>query len=407
MNERVKRILMIIIFLIIVFGAGYLLYLFFFKSTAPKPPEAGAPIAGQGLPKAAPGQRATSTTPTGPGGLPGSQLAPGQIPSELIPESRTQVLYDKTTRALSLAPNGNARLYDPLDGKFYRVDAQGNTIPLSNQTFYDVQDVDWGKQSDKAILSYPDGTKTLYDFTTDKQVTLPKHWDDFDFSPQDDAIAAKSVGNNESNRFLIVSNPDGTDARAVEELGENQDKVHVSWSPNNQIIAYSFTGDPIGFDRQSVVLLGKNGENFKSLIVEGRGLVPNWSPNGENLLYSVYNASNGYRPELWISGASGDNINANRRNLSIQTWADKCVWQDPDTLFCAVPVGLEEGAGLQREVANDVSDSIYKIDLKAGQKINLGIPDGAPTIDKLIVAPDGKSVMYTDRNTGKLMKYAL
>ncbi len=410
MSDRLKKILFVLIFVVVVIGIGYLLYRIFFRpNVALVPPSPTPGISGQ-LPAAGQGAASKGGTPTGPTGLPS---APGvgqptvNIPGTPTPTSRTTVLYSGVARAISLSPTGGLRSFHPEDGKFYRTMDNGQAIPLSDKTFYDVDQVKWANKSDQAILTYPDGSKTLYDFTQNKQVTLPKHWEDFNFSPQDDRVVAKSIGNNESNRFLVVANPDGTNAKVIEELGANQDKVHASWSPNNQIVAYAFTADPIGADRQAVVMVGQHQENFKNLIVEGRGFVPNWAPSGNNILYSVYNSNNGYRPSLWISGAVGDNINANRTNLELQTWADKCAWKDDSMLICAVPRYLTEGAGLQREITNSVPDDIYKIDLKTGQKTNLGGPDGDPTVGEIQTGPDVNAVYLKDQNTGKLIRFAL
>lgn len=412
MNDRLKKILLIIGFVLITILIGYFLYRLFFRPAAPapptgqvttNPPQGQLPQANQGVPS----PYATSVA-RGVGGLPAGANIPSTISASFPNVERTKVLRENPTQALSLSPDHNGlRAYDAKEGKFYRISPEGKAVALSDQQFYDVERVSWGKQSDKAVLSYPDGSNILYDFQNNKQVTLPRHWEDFDFSPQDDKVAAKSIGNNETNRFLITADPDGTNARPIEDLGDNDDKVHVSWSPSNQIIAYSFTGDPIGFDRQAIVMVGQNHENFKNLIVEGRGFVPNWSPDGQELLYSVYNSQDGYRPTLWISGASGDDINANRTNLQINTWADKCAWQNAGTLICAVPEALEEGAGLQPAIADSVPDQIYKIDLKTGQKINLGEPAGRPNVTQMTVSPDGSAAFFTDRATGKLMRFAL
>ncbi|PIP60560.1 hypothetical protein COX00_02415 [Candidatus Uhrbacteria bacterium CG22_combo_CG10-13_8_21_14_all_47_17] len=236
---------------------------------------------------------------------------------------------------------------------------------------------------------------------------MPQYWEDFSFSPNDAEIAAKAVGGNENNRFLVVSNPDGTNARPVEDLGANQDKVHVDWSPNNQAIAYSFTGDSLGFDRQSIVLVGKNQENFKSLVVEGRGFVPNWSPTGDNMVYSVYSSNDNYLPSLWFSGASGDNTNANRQNLNLPTWADKCAWQSQTVVICGVPTQLDTGAGLQRDAFRQVPDEIYKLNLETGERINLGQPQGGAAVDQMTITPDGSAAMFTDAITGKLIRFNL
>lgn len=408
MNERLKRVLIIIGFVLVTMLLGYLLYRVFFK---PLPTPTPTPTPTPGVTGQLPGAGQAGAPPGAappPGGLP---VAPGvglpTTPPTAAP-ARTTVLTETVTSAISMSPSGNGiRSYDPLDGKFYKVLDDGTRIALSNQTFFDVSNVSWGNVTDKAILSFPDGAKILYDFQTNTQATLPKYWEDFNFSPQDTSIVAKSIGNNETNRFLVTANPDGTNAQLIEELGQNQDKVHSSWSPNDQIVAYSMTGDPQGFDRQEVMLIGKHQENFKGLMVEGRGFVPNWSPSGANLLYSVYNSNDDYKPSLWISGAAGDTINANRINLNIQTWANKCAWQSESSIICAVPVQLDAGAGLQPELASSIPDNIFRIDTKTGRAINLGQPDGSPTIKQMTLSPDGRFMYFNDTTTGKLIRFAL
>lgn len=409
MNPRLKQVLLITGFVAIVLAMAFGLYWFFFRGAAPigqpSPTTPGVPgqlpLSGEALP---PGTEAPTTTT----GLPPTQGIPRnlELPTGIPEQGRGQVLVAGTVTNLSMSAQG-ARAYNPADGRFYRITPDGTATPLSGQSFFNVDSVNWAHNSDKAIINYPDGSNILFDFTTNKQVTLPAHWEDFSFSPNDNQIAAKSIGNNESNRYLVVANPDGTNPQPVEELGNNQDKVHVSWSPNNQVIAYSFTGEPLGFDRQSVLLLGKNQENFKALVVEGRGLIPNWSPDGSQLLYSVYNSGVGYRPSLWISGAVGDQINANRRNLHIQTFADKCAWQSTAVVICGVPTSLGEGAALQRSLFNTVPDDIFKINVETGTVVNLGAAPGSTSVSTMTVTGDGQTAIYTDTATGKLIRFDL
>ena len=412
MDERLKRILIISGFVLLVIAMGFGLYWMFFREAVTPTPPGGQVTPGINgtLPQpGGAGTRATSTRP-GAGGLPGAGIVPTPIPAlpTGVPQTqRTRVLSDAPTRNISMTANGNLRGYNPADGKFYRYDANGNATLLSNQAFFNVQNVAWANGSDKAVLEYPDGANIYYDFATDKQVTLPKHWEEFSFSPQDDKLVTKSVGNNEDNRFLYVSNPDGTNGKPIESLGKNQDKVKVSWSPNNQVVAFSFTGEPLGFDRQQILLLGQNRENFKGLVVEGRGFVPSWSPSGKNLLYSVYSSGDGYRPKLWVSGAQGDSVNANRRNLELHTWADKCAWQSESVIICGVPTKLDTGAGLQRALSENIPDEIYKIDLSTGTKTNLGMTAGSSAVKQMTLTPDGNTALFTDASTGRLVRFDL
>ena len=414
MNERLKRILTIIVFVLVVCVFGFFLYVVFFRTQPGETPIVTPPPTATGtLPGSNPAQPGQTTSGTTPGinpstGLPEAGVIP-QLPGQtLIPnQDRTNVLSSEVIKSISLEQNGNIRGYNPVDGKFYAISETGQSVALSDKVFYNVEAVTWGKQSDKAIIQYPDGTKTLYDFNAETQATLPKHWEDFDFAPQDSQIVAKAIGTNSSNRFLVTANPDGTNAKAIEELGDNADKVMASWAPNSQTVAFSFTAEPIGFDTTQIIMVGQNKENYKNLVVEGRGFIPVWSPTGQNLLYSVYNSASGFRPTLWVSGASGDTVNANRRNLGIQTWADKCAWRSEQELICAVPDSLEQGAGLNRELSSNVRDSIYRINLQDGTFVNLGRPTSAASIDQLLLSSDKNAVIYNDANSGQLIRFAL
>ena len=398
--------------MLVVLGLGFGLYWVFFRSAAVAPvtvsnspslPGGGLPSPGKGQPGGAP---STSTTglPT-PGGIIPTPIPP--LPTGVPTIARSEVVTQTVTRMASMSAGGNMRGYNPADGKFYGYSADGVATPLSNQAFFNVKEVAWAAQSDKAVLTYPDGSNIFYDFATDKQVTLPKHWDGFSFAPGDAQIVTKSVGNNEDNRFLIVANPDGSGAKALEPLGANQDKVQVSWSPNNQVVAFSHTGDALGFDREQILLIGQNHENFKGLVVEGRGFMPAWSPSGKNLLYSVYSGANEYKPTIWVSGAQGDSVNANRVNFQLNTWADKCSWSGETVVICGVPTQLPVGAGLQRDLAQNIPDEIYKIDLTSGTKVNLGLAAGNSSVQNMSVTPDGKTALFTDATTGRLVRFNL
>ncbi len=412
-NPRTKRLALIAVFLAACLGIATTLYLLFFKESIGLPPEA-QPITGvpQGsLPIS--GRATSSTQGIDPGFLPSARGIQGDgrtTDTPVAPVQTTFVLSERLAQFPSASPSvrgDGMRLYDPNDGRFYRVRTDGTVENLGDKAFPNVQSVSWGHATDKAVLEFPDGSNIIYDFENKRQYTLPKHWEDFDFSPNDEQIAAKSIGNNENNRFLITSDLDGSNTQLVEELGENGDKVQVAWSPNNQIIAFAHTGESIGMDREQVLLVSKNRENVKGLIVEGRGLIPNWSPNGKTLLYSVYNSGNGFRPELWISGASPENVNENRRYLNINTWADKCTWLTNDSFLCSVPSALSQGAALQRDIAQTGPESFVRINLKTGTRTDLGSPDGNPSVQNLNVTGDGRAAIFTDRATGQLIRYDL
>ncbi len=396
-----KKILLLLLVLTI---AGLLAfgiyYLFFVKGVLPNAGQipGAQPTPGSQFPGALP---RTSTpnpggTPTPDSGLPTAGPIPTPSPSFYAPVPVSRVL-DVITKSPSLDTNNNLRYENAGDGRFYKLNADGSVKLLSEQQFYNVDKVTWANTSDKAVLEYPDGSKILYNFNTKQQVTLPKHWEDFSFSPDSSQFASKSMGLSPENRWLIVTNDDGSGTIPIEPLGDNGDKVTVDWSPSRQTVALSQTGQPLGADRREVLLVGLNGENFKSLIVEGLDFQPKWSPTGKQLLYSVDSARTEFKPELWIASAYGDDIGASRRSLKLNTWADKCSFGDDTTLFCAVPRDLPVGAGMTPEAAAGSYDDLYKIDLRTGLKTSIPLGDDSSYhINSISYDKNNNRVLFTD-----------
>jgi len=337
----------------------------------------------------------------------GTQIS-GGTPTSAQPTTQ-RVNQPINNYVVSAAPdtNGGSRFYNDTDGKFYRLQKDGTVKTLSDQIFYNVQKANWSPVANQAIIEYPDGSNIYYDFDTKKQVSLPKHWENFSFSPQGDKIASKSLGLSPENQWLITSDPDGKNIKLIEPMGENAAKVTVDWSPNQQVVALSRTGESLGADREEVLFVGLNGENFKSAVVEGRGLESKWSTAGKNLLYSVYSARSDFKPELWIVNAEGNNIGANRQPLNLNTWADKCTFQNERTLFCAVPTQLDTGAGFAPSVADAIPDTIYKIDLQTGLKSEIKQDSAGHTISNMFVGSDGSKLYFTDKNQNGLFSINL
>jgi len=385
---------------------------FMFQRTAPGKVTPGktTTITSSGkLPTAGERQPGTTTTGgvVGPGGqvLPTAGYVPQATPSYYKPTPVTKLTSDYATSP-SLSKVGNLRYHNASDGKFYKVLPDGSIKEMSDQVFYDVQNVTWAKTKDEAVLEYPDGAKIIYNFETKKQVTIPKHWEDFSFSPDSSELAAKSVGLSPENRWLITFNDDGTGTKLIEPMGENADKVQIDWSPSRQVVAFSQTGEPLGADRREVLFVGLNGENFKSTVVEGQDFRPQWSPTGNRLLYSVYSPRSNYQPELWVVDSYGESIGSNRQMLKINTWADKCTFQDNATLYCAVPRNLPEGSGMLPELANGVYDDLYKIDLKTGLKT--GIPLGGDyEINNISFDTNNEKILFTSKSQSGVFEVKL
>ncbi len=410
--KRYQKILLVVGFLLAIVVIGYFIWITFFSSFSnPLPSETATNTSGR-LPEAGQGSFEPSE-PTEPDGLPDEPSTDTAKELTIYPEpslrddeprniatgglTKTNQVTNTQILGASLAANGrDLQYYDYQTGKFYRLDKNGEPQALSDKIFYQVQDVTWSPQRNTAILEYPDGSNIIYDFDKEKQVTLPAHWEDFEFSSSGEQVVAKSLGLDPDNRYLIISNTDGSEVRALEYIGENDDKVIPKWSPNNQVAAMYTRG--LDFDRQTLYFIGLNDENYKSTVVEGRGLTAKWSEKGDKLLYSAYNSTSNLMPELWIVNAQGESIGQNRKKLNLQTWADKCTFSDDRYVYCAVPKELPEGAGLFPELALRTSDDLYRVDTLTGLKSLVAVPDGEYNMSDIMLSSDRSNLYFTDEN---------
>lgn len=404
-----KRIALIVAFILFSLAMGYALYFVFFRK--PVPPNQGGGSTNQtdqsgSFPNIQDGKQGAinpnnNTLPdsntTIDQTITNNEQVIGQITQPTFTTERVSKIIDANIRGVSTAGGNGTKFYNSEDGKFYRLDSSGTPVPLSDQVFYNVQQVTWSPTGNNSILEYPDGSNIFYDFNTKQQVTLPRHWEDFSFSPQGEQIAAKSVGISPENRWLVSAAPDGSSVKLLQPLGNNADKVNVDWSPTRQVVALSKTGESLGDDRQQILLIGQNQENFKSLIVEGRGLQTKWSKTGSKILHSVYSAASDFKPELWISDGTPDTIGGDRKLLGIKTWASKCAMPDDRFVYCGVPELLDTGAGFAPAVADNTPDRLYKIDTVTGLKTDIPLDD-IHTIDTITVSEDGQTLYFTDKS---------
>lgn len=420
MDDLKKKILYGALLLVVAVLGMWAIYYVFFKGEE-APPAEEAPVTEvptrprPGLPPARPGE------PPGVAILPPGILTPIEAPPEgppplpTIPSpiasggltTITQLTEQRVDRP-TLAPNGrDITYYNKDEGRFYRMGPDGKPIPLSDKIFPNVETITWAPTTTAAILEFPDGANILYDFDQEKQVTLPKHWEEFSFAPTGNEIAFKTDDVSPEDRWLAIANPDGSSATPIEPLGSNGDKVTVNWSPNQQMIA-TFVESRSG-TQQELVFLGKNQENFRLAAIEGRQFLGQWTPRGDKMLYSTASAANDFKPSLWIVDASPQSSGQNRRALELQTWADKCtIAGDNTSVYCAVPKELPRGAGLVRDIGDTISDNFYRLDLTTGTQTFLASPAGKEvTAENLVLSNDGQYLVFTDVQTGTLQRIQL
>lgn len=421
-----RKILIIVIFILFVILMGMLLYYTFFKKPTvpiPEPEVVGPParlpdITKQEWERMTVEQRMEM-------GLPAFEWEEPEVveeipPAPLIPLEEIVPRIDEVAQGgktwitpiskmsimeATLSSDGkNSVYYDKRSGYFYKIDSLGNKELFSDQAFHNVQDINWAPTKDRAILEYPDGFKVMYDFNKKKQYTLPKNWEDFSWNSAGSEIAFKSMSKYEENTWLAIAKPDGSYAKPIEHMGKNADKVTVSWSPNNQVIAFSETGDPRGTWEQEILLIGQHQENFKSLVIDGRGLEVDWSPIGDKISYSVYSGDNNYNPRLYIVNAQGEQIGKDRIDTGLNTWAHKCTFNNTGLyVYCAAPRDLPEGSGMIPEIGQFARDDFYKINARTGKVTFLAEGAmGGYNVKNIYLSDDQQYLYFTDKNTGTL-----
>src|SRR3989338_3132675 len=220
MSDRTKRILFIVGFVLSVFVIGFLLYITFFRSTPVIEPIEEQPIdeqTGSGFPSSGEGTPRIIEEQT--------KIETGLTEADEVAKGGATQTKELTTAEVfnpTLSADGSTvQFYDETDGKFYAIDANGKIVTLSDKEFPSLEKATWDKTAEKAVLEFPDGSNIIYDFGTEKQVTLPKHWEGFDFSPVTDELAAKSIALDPDNRWIVLANADGSNIKSIQALGEN------------------------------------------------------------------------------------------------------------------------------------------------------------------------------------------
>jgi hypothetical protein len=419
-----KRLLIIIGFALAVIAFSVLIYFVFIKDlVSPANTNANANtnttnINGGGLPNT----NATVNVNQGGGTTPTNRLINTTTLKNVNQAQIDQIAQGGQTAAkptvevpvlaATTATDGSSvRFYEKNQGKFFVRSKDGTVKELSNQIFPDAKSIVWAPKTNKAIITFPDGSQIIYDFDKQKQTTIPKDWNDVNFSSSGDKIAFKNQSTDASSRWLAVANPDTSEVTLIEPLGDNGDGVAVNWSPNNQVVALyreASTGTT-----QEVYLIGLHDENFKSITTEGRGFEGIWSPTGSQLLYSVYNADSNFNPTLYLVDASGDSIGANKMSLGLQTWSNKCAFASNNALlYCAVPRTLPDGSGIDPTITGSTNDLIYRINTDTGAQSLVALPNfGSTTRDYTITSPflDGndQNLYFTDADSGTLYSVQL
>lgn len=411
LSELTQKLILGTVFVAVSIFLAWLMYRIFFAPSISLPPkQIPAPEETGRLPEDTSGREGTPSLPSrGTGALP---IEAESVQSRIVPAPIDEVAKGGVTKTNLITPRPvlaptfasdqrGFHYYDPITGKFYRIPVTGGAPqPLSAKEFQGVSKVTWSAEGNRSIIEFQDGANILYNFVTDRQVTLPKEAQDFDFSERGSKIAYEFVTENPDKNFIVVSDDDGRNARAVEELSPDPDDMQVLWAPSEQFVALFRKGSDI--NSQNIFFIGQNLENFKKLETKGRGFKGKWSPLGNKLLYSEYLEEELFRPSLFIANALPDTIGTDNKALDVPTTVDKCVFdQDNITVYCAVPLYLPQASGQYPELLEGIPDEIYQINTRTGLKRKLaemvtasGV--GNFSVQSILLDHDGKTLYVLD-----------
>lgn len=335
-------------------------------------------------------------------------------PSDVANGNATLVsdLSSAVTSEPVIGPDGKDIIYyDDLERRFVRLDPEtGQIASISDQRFPNVKKVTWSPDAHRAVLEFPDGSKIVYDFSSQKQFSLPKEAEDFSFSADSTRLAYKFVGLGPDESFLVTSNANGTGSKAVAKLADKAASVEVAWSPSDEVVGFYRKG--LNASDQEIILIGQNDENFKTITTAGRGFQGRWTPDGNKVLYTVVSAETNWNPELHLVLGRGDQIGQGDVDIGLQTSLDKCAFNPSGThAYCAVPDLMEAGSGLYPEFSSSVKDTLYTINLRDGSFQPVAQPVTGDydrfTVGSLFLSLDESTLYFTDLATQRLHKIRL
>jgi len=421
MSERFKKILYVIGFLLLSILIAFLIYFLFFRGFVTEDPidlgdEIEDPTGSTGGLSGSPegGQNIIDIDIEGEDK--DSSLAPEEdiegteeeyeSPSKLADGGKTltEIVSFENTYNPILSPGGDILSYDKNTGEFSRLNIEtGESILFDNISYKGAENIEWSPDSAKVLVEFPDGSNVIYDFNKNRQYVLPTNWYNFDFTKDSSGLVFLTESTDPKKRWLSTSDIDGSNYKPIENLGENERFVDVIYSPNDQYIALSRTGKPLGLWRQQVVPIGLNDENFKAIEIEGRNYHPIYTPDGTKMVYDCYNLASNYKPVLYVVDVAPGSVGLNHFSLDINTWVSKCTFNNSGSyLFCAVPRDLPEGTGLFEEFSKDTVDDIYLININTGSSIKLAEPTIKVNIDSIFLSEDQSVLYYTDSSFGSI-----
>ncbi len=385
-----RRITVISIVLVVLLGAGAMLYFIFAAPAAPGEERTffgNLPIIGRGLPPA-------TATP-----------APRPSP-ERSPEIKNLIrqVVDKEIIAPTLAADGKNLLYVIREnGHITASDLDGNQArDLTNLTVLEMFDGAWSPKKDRLAMFYYDGGVSKKFINTVATGTparfLPLETTSAAWSPDGSSIAYLQRKNSETS--LIIADAANLTPREVYRTPVPD--FTLQWISKNIILLIS---RPSGLAPSLILRFDPQTRRVETVLSGLNGAVVTPIPGGTGFVLSTATAEG--RPRNLVLYAFKDHQVI---PLNIATIADKCVFSpDAKKLYCGVPKNM--GAGVMPDDwyrgEESFFDAIMEVDLATNQVKTLLENEADVDAISLFAAKDGKYLFFADKKTSTLWRIAL
>lgn len=380
--SRTKRVIWILLGIILLGVLGYVAY----RRLLPTPAateESGQVITGRPLPSPATPQTLEPGGSAGPAPLP-------DLPS--ISEERLVRLTDFPVVAPALNKDETRVLfYKKSGGDLFASDFSGKKLEKqSNLTIIGLIEAVWQKGGGRAVVRYTDGDtiKSFLQIGTSTIAMLPQGITSAVWSPDGALLAYTRPG--EDRLELAITDVSGKNPRAVFQTPLMD--ASIAWITAD-IVIFS-TAPSSAADGYFFAWSGRD-SSFTKIFGPERGLTGLWSPDGTTALIS-----SGRDLALTLY----DRAKRESAALSLATLAEKCVWADTATIFCAIPQDVPPGTVLPDAYLRgefNPSDRIVMIDART-RAVSPVFDEGEFDMASILATKDKKRLFFVNRRDGTL-----
>lgn len=199
-----------------------------------------------------------------------------------------------TNNSPSISPDGTLVVYIAND-KIARMDADGNNQAVLFEECDKCYSPHWSPNGDKiAFVSNFDGRQDIFVMNSDgdQQINLTENgksnYDSPSWSPDGSKIAYISMVDGYSDLFIM--NADGSEQRNLTNNSKSKNN-YPAWSPDGMKIAYfsSHELDGLAFNGINIMFAdGSDIKPFSEIDVHNDVISMAWSPNGQKIVYELY-----------------------------------------------------------------------------------------------------------------------